>query len=24
VKLTKKAGFNATLSGVFVDPATPR
>jgi hypothetical protein len=24
VKLTKKAGFNATLSGVFVDPVTPR
>ena len=24
VKLTKKAGFNATLSGVFIDPATPR
>jgi hypothetical protein len=24
VKLTKKAGFNATLSGVFIDPAIPR
>ena len=24
VRLTKKAGFNATLSGVFIDPATPR
>jgi hypothetical protein len=24
VKLTKKAGFNATLSGVFIDPAAPR
>lgn len=24
VKLTKKDGFNATLSGVFIDPATPR
>ena len=24
VKLSKKAGFNATLSGVFIDPATPR
>ena len=24
VKLTKKAGFNAALSGVFIDPATSR
>ena len=24
VKLTKKAGFNATLSGVFIDPVTQR
>jgi hypothetical protein len=24
VKLTKKAGFNATFSGVFIDPAIPR
>jgi hypothetical protein len=24
VKLTKKAGFNVTLSGVLIDPATPR